>query len=387
MSAPLRPGRKLLVMAVAALLGLVLALALAEGVLRLLPVADQFLAENNIDAQNPLIRFKKSGAFTFSRGFGFDMVNRVRTNNDGFVNDQDYTTTDPRPLLAVVGDSYVEAAMVPYPQTLQGRLAQSVDGHGRVYSFGASGSQLPTYLAYARYARDTYRPQGLVIVIVGNDFDESHIEFRNSPGLHYFEPGPGGELRMRLVEYRPAHPDALHAIASRLGLGRLALVRHWRNNWPSAAFQLHRLAAFFSGQNQTSFVGQTASMASPHRVELSKRCVDAFFRLLPEYAGLPPERIVLVVDGLRPELYDPLALAAAQGSFVAVLRAYFMEQGQRRGFEIIDMQPVFMDLHKKDGRVFEFKADGHWSGGGHAAAAEEVEQSRMFRAVFAPPAP
>lgn len=278
--APLRPGRKLLVMAVATFSGVFFALALAEGVLRLLPVADDFLAGNNIDEQNPVIRFKKSGSFTFSRGFAFHMVNRVRTNNNGFVNDQDYSATDPRPLLAVVGDSYVEAAMVPFPKPLQGRLAKAVDGRGRVYSFGASGSQLPTYLAYARYTRDTYRPQGLVIV--GNDFDESHIEFRSSPGLHYFEPGPEGQLRMQLVAYRPAHPDALHALASRLGLGRLALVRHWRNNWPSASFQLHRLAASFSGQSQTSFVGQTSSAASPHRVELSRRCVDAFFRLLPE---------------------------------------------------------------------------------------------------------
>lgn len=94
-----------------------------------------------------------------------------------------------------------------------------------------------------------------------------------------------------------------------------------------------------------------------------------------------------MVDGLRPELYDAQALAAAQGSFVAVLRDYLMQQGRRLGFGIIDMQPVFMDLHKKDGRVFEFKTDGHWSGIGHAAAAEEVEHSRMFRAVFAPPAP
>ena len=36
------------------------------------------------------------------------------------------------------------------------------------------------------------------------------------------------------------------------------------------------------------------------RVAASKRAVDAFLDLLPEYSGLQPERIAFVVDGMRP---------------------------------------------------------------------------------------
>jgi hypothetical protein len=70
------------------------------------------------------------------------------------VNDQNYDPSTDTPLMAVIGDSYVEALMVPYEQTIQGRLSQRVPSHNRVYSFAASGAALSQYLAYAMYAKD-----------------------------------------------------------------------------------------------------------------------------------------------------------------------------------------------------------------------------------------
>ena len=52
--------------------------------------------------------------FLWSAGWNFAIVNRVHTNNLGFVNDQDYVVGQPGPLLALIGDSYVEALMVPF---------------------------------------------------------------------------------------------------------------------------------------------------------------------------------------------------------------------------------------------------------------------------------
>ena len=94
-----------------------------------------------------------------------------RVNNAGFVNDQVYRKEDEPPLLAVVGDLYIQAAMVPYPETLHGRLASNLEGRLRVYSFGASGAPLSQYLIWARHAVRDYGAQALVINVVGNDFD------------------------------------------------------------------------------------------------------------------------------------------------------------------------------------------------------------------------
>ncbi|MBM4205979.1 MAG: SGNH/GDSL hydrolase family protein [Gammaproteobacteria bacterium] len=153
-------------------IGLLLPLLLLEVVLRFLPV-NEGLRTEPVNAQNPVPRFAPNRTSTFSRGWNFSIVNMVRTNNYGFVNDQDYDPADTQSLIAVIGDSYVEAIMVPYAQTAAGQLAQAFGSQARVYSFGASGSALSQYLAYARYARDQFQPDALLILVVGNDFDES----------------------------------------------------------------------------------------------------------------------------------------------------------------------------------------------------------------------
>ena len=60
--------------------------------------------------------------------------------------------------------------MIPFDETLQGRLSRKLGGHGRVYSFGIAGTSFATYLGWAEYARDTFGPEAAVFVIVGNDF-------------------------------------------------------------------------------------------------------------------------------------------------------------------------------------------------------------------------
>src|SRR5260370_5502192 len=133
----------------------VLWLAAAEVVCRFLPVHSGFEVQP-VDAANPIIRLRANRDYLYSHGPFLSNVNRGHVNNDGFVNDQDYQPADTRPLLAVIGDSYIEAAMVPYPLTLQGRLAAWQDGRRRVYSFAASGSSLLDYLYYAIYARQRF---------------------------------------------------------------------------------------------------------------------------------------------------------------------------------------------------------------------------------------
>ena len=99
-----------------------------------------------------------------SKGWNFSIVNRVHINNAGFVNDRDYEAGETTPLLAVIGDSYVHAPMVSYPDTLHGRLSAAIEGRGRVYSFAASGAPLSQYLVWARHASDIYRPDAMVFV-------------------------------------------------------------------------------------------------------------------------------------------------------------------------------------------------------------------------------
>jgi len=343
-------------------------LIVAEIVLRFLPVPSG-LREVTVDARNPVSRYAPNRRYTMSVGWNFAVVNRGRVNNYGFINDQDYDSTLHTPLLAVVGDSYVEALMVPYHATLQGRLARLVGTQGRVYSFGFSGSGLTQYLAEAEFAKGIFRPNGLVVVVVGNDFDES---LQKKPGYHYFEKDSHG-LRLARMDYF-AHPFPWILWS--------AVARYLTTN-----VQLRQRIALFTARfgkptDRPLWVGNTAAAADSQRLVDARQVVHEFLAELPSRSGLAPSRILLVVDGARPNLYSAEGLQAAAGSFFDLMRRYLIGEAARGGFEVIDMQPRFIERYRRDSVRFEFPIDSHWNGVGHDAAAEAVAGSHVFRGTF-----
>ena len=199
----------------AIMLGLLATGLLLEGVLRFFPV-NEGLRTQPVNAAFPLHHFQPDRTSTWSRFADFSLHNQVHANNYGFLNDQDYDPDAPLPLVAVIGDSFVEAAMLPYTQTLQARLAQAMQDKARVYSFAASGAPLSQYLAYSGYACTAFHAERLIIVVVGNDFDESLKRYADMPGFHYFEE-QGDDLVLRLTDYAPSWTTRL-ARHSRLAL-------------------------------------------------------------------------------------------------------------------------------------------------------------------------
>ncbi|HAP38117.1 MAG TPA: hypothetical protein DCQ94_00015 [Nitrospira sp.] len=355
-------------------LSLVALLLLLELGFRLLPV-NEGLRGLSVDEQNPVFRFTPHRESVYSRGWNFSIVNRVRTNNYGFINDHDYDPALTTPLLAVIGDSFVEAVMVPFAQTGVARLADSVGAAGRVYGFGTSGSSLSQYLAYARYVRDTFHPTALTVVIVGNDFDESLRTYKNEPGLHYFAESPGGELTLtRLDRPVPWWRDLV-------GGSSLAMYLYVnleiRDVWKRFAYRPGQSAI-----SRPRFVGNTAAEATAERVADSDRVIDAFLRQLPGMAGLPVSRIALVVDAPRPELYDASALEAVSDSYFSIMRAHLIDRARAGGFEVVDMQPAFLADYAQRRLRFEYPDDNHWNGTGHEVFARVVQGSKVYRDTF-----
>jgi len=350
-------------------IGVVATLAVLEIVLRFLPVREG-LGALPVNAQQPYLRFTPQREVVFSVGWDFRLVNKIRVNNFGFVNAQDYSPTARSPLLAVIGDSYVEAAMVPYPDSIHGRLASTIGTWGRVYSFGASGAPLSQYLAYSRYARDTFRPDGLVIVVVGNDFDESLLEYKVAEGFHYFVDDGVGKLRLQLR----AHETPLLKSLAR----RSALVRYVAYNLNVASLR-HRF------QRSKRYVGNVSAEVDARRVRRSIAAIDYFLETLPEFSGIAPTDIAIVVDGMRPDLYDETTLKAAGDSYFAQMRSHLLDRGRRLGFVMIDMQPRLIARHRKDGARFEWPFDGHWNSVGHEEAAAAVLESGLPQRIFALP--
>ena len=345
-------------------IGLAGALLLLEIVLRFLPVREP-LETQPVTAENPYLHFKPNNDVLYSSGWNFEVVNRVHVNNYGFVNDQDYDPKAATPLFAIIGDSYVEAAHVPYAQTLQGRVAAVLQPRARVYSFAASGAALSQYLAYARFARDVFQPRSLAIVIIGNDFDESLFEYKQDPGFHYFKRADGAGFALELV---PLHPSRLHQILRKSALARYV------NSTGLVELATRKARALTGGERQ-QFVGNVASEVEPERLRKSRDAIDFFLAELPRVAGIAPADIVMVVDGERPHLYDVAELQSVASSYFAQMRRYFLERARAAGYAVVDLQPRFIDRHKRERIRFEWKNDAHWNAYGHEEAAKAVLQT------------
>jgi hypothetical protein len=341
-------------------------LTLLELALRFLPVTDYTYPEE-VNEKNPVAKVRPGREVVFSNGWDFRYRNRVKVNNDGFINDQDYDAESKQPLMAVVGDSYIEALIVPYPSTVYGVLAGAYRGRLRVYSFGFSGAPLSQYLVWARYARQKYGNGFLVINVVGNDFDESLMKYKNQPGNYYYNPNANGELVLKRIDY---------VFTKYRFVFRSTLLRYVLLNL-QAANAINNVRSLFSGN--ANYVGNVDFDATQEKVDDSKRAIAAFFRDLPEYSGLPKSRVLLVIDAMRPSLYSQAGLETARNSYYDQMRREFMAVAAAQGYSVIDMQHTFLQHYDKNHQQFEFPHDGHWNGLGRRLVAEDIMQSELFQ--------
>ena len=349
-----------------AVMGLIIGLEL---LLRILPTHEG-KHTMPVSAAQPVMRFEPNRTFTWSGGWNFSIVNEVRVNNAGFVSDFDYDPDAPGPLLAFVGDSYIEALMVPFWRTCHGRLARDLAPTSRIYSFATSGSPLSQYLAYARHAHDTYRPDGLVVVIIGNDFDQSLYAYRGNPGFHHFVPSQTGSgFDLKRIDFAPSFMYKLARSSS--------IARYAANNLNLFALMLQIEESIF-GRPAETMPSDALEAADRRRTADSKRAVDAFLERLPGYSGLDPGRILFVVDGVR---YAE-NLKTARGGFVDEMRRYFIANARRRGYETIDMQPIFIAHHREHRQRFEWPQDGHWNALGHELCRDAVARSALLSKTF-----
>ena len=350
------------------LIGMLLPVGCLEVLARILPVHGGTY-RLSVNEMNPVVRFRPNREFVWSRDWNFSIVNRVKINNFGFVNDLHYDPAAEGPLLAVIGDSFVEAFMVPFRETCAGRLAMRLDRTARVYSFGASGAPLSQYLGYAEYARDTFRPKGLAIVVVGNDYDESLRKYEPKGGMYQFVERPDGQL---LLE----RSDVEFSLRYRL-VRTSALARYVTANLGMTRGRVQRL---LTRENARDRARQEELERT--RVADSERAVDAFLDLLPGAAGLEPGGILFIVDGIRPRLYGDDGLEWAKLSYVDRMRRYFMANARRMGYEIIDLEPTFVAHYGANHTRFDWPHDGHWNALGHEMCFEAVARSDLLSEEF-----
>jgi hypothetical protein len=358
-----------------AIFGVAIPFLMLEGIARLLPVSSPPPLEP-VSARNPLARFPPNVDYVYSAGPEFAIRSRKHSNNHGYNNRIDYDPAARLPLLAVVGDSFVEAHEVDAGKSAAELLHAGLERRGRVYSFGVSGGALPQYLMYAQHARQVFNARALAFVIIGNDFDESLLKYKDEPRLHYFD----GAGKIRRVDYELS--------ATKRVLRESAFIRYVMLNM-IANYRLEQIRSLLRGRASRDVADKPSPERMLDRLADSRQAVDWFFAHLPAMTGLPPSAIMFVVDGERPALYSEAALAQSrtQNGYQRQMVGYFVEKARAGGYEVLDMERAFIREHRAQGVRFEFPTDRHWNEAGQRVVAAEMAKSATFTRLFGPQRP
>ena len=339
---------------------LVISLAiLLEVVFRVLPTSDS-LRVKPVNMSNPYLRYEGNRNVTKQIGFDFTHVNVKRINNYGFTSKRDFKTNElgGKKVVAVIGDSYVEALQVSDASTFHAKLDSSFNNID-VYALGVSGSPLSQYIAYKNYLKNTFSPDLYVFLIIENDFHSSLFDAGRGPGYHYFK--ESGDLVR--VDYLPSKIKQLARKSAFLRYLHLDL---------KLTVQLGR---FFQLQSNTN--NQLQSNANNEKLKRDKineaggkKAVDWFLEDIRDLAAEKP--VIIVLDGDRRSIY---AGEKKRDSNVMSNRhyQYLFEKAQSiPSLSVIDLHPVFQSDWAQSNKEFNFKYDYHWNERGHAVAADAL---------------
>ncbi len=111
--------------------------------------------------------------------------------------------------------------------------------------------------------------------------------------------------------------------------------------------------------------------------------MSTFFEQVEAASGVPRERIVFVVDANRRRLYAGRPRGVAPE--VERVRRFFVVEGRRLGFEVIDLNDAFQADYGARGEKFEYAFDRHWNRLGHYVVAREILGTRLWRRLWGAP--
>jgi hypothetical protein len=150
------------------LLGAFAAITAAEVVLRALPVST---ATNTGYYLTPnILNYPPHHQWTVATGWDLRDVQQMRSNNMGFAAEHDFVAGSDA--VGLVGDSYVEASMLPLADRPAAQLERALDGR-LVYAMGGPGTALLDYAERIQWAYQTLGLRTFVVMMQAEDASQT----------------------------------------------------------------------------------------------------------------------------------------------------------------------------------------------------------------------
>jgi hypothetical protein len=334
----------------AAAAAVVLAVVL-EITLRVLPIVSGVHRQSPQSSGAASARLVANHEYTWSLGWDLRHVVKGKTNAMGFISPYDYTAEAPA--VALLGDSFVEAQMLAYDESLAGRLDARLGGM-HAFNFGLSGAALPHYLGIAREMGARYRFAAAVVVATGMDYEEG---FEAKEGLYRW----GADPQRELISLVPAVERSSVVSVAR----EMALIRYARANLKLSAGKV--------------FARHSEASCEPRRLSAVdlQRLAD-YVEQLPRALHLEPGRVVMVFNsGSNAELYERVDRGRVRQPACPTLDRLALAELRRlaaaSGMKVIELDQLLEPYYREHRVALDFKpVDSHWNGTATALVAAEI---------------
>ncbi len=305
--------------------GLIAAILGLEILMQFLPVKnDRHFAANDI--RQPVIRGTAT-SIVEPIDWKFSQTYHRRVNNYGFVDDHDYKSNSAP--VVVIGDSYIQSAMLPYQDTLQGKLSSKMGSKIPVYSFGTPVYPLSGYLGTAEYTDREFKPKAYIFLLTKGDLVDS---LQPQEGT-YFLDSPSGKLKFKNAK----------VYQGKVITGKSALYRYLQQQ---LYFNSTKIFTSFNRNSPSKPISTTADYQ-----KISSRLLDLF----AEKTQVTPQNTIFIIDSDRGSMYDKSKPDRSELST-------FKRIGIERGYRVVDTEDLFRDYYQRTHKKLDFlPTDFHWN--------------------------
>ncbi len=279
-----------------------------------------------------------------------------RINNFGWNSPIDYDTTQKNNLIAIIGDSFIQAFEVDVDKSYPSILRKKLNNQFEVYSFGRGGYPLSQYLHVSRYVNRLFDPEIVIFNLVHNDFDESIVELKQWKShmmqLSIDSDGNFTETNPGISKDHPINKKWVR-IAN-----KSALLRYLVRN-----LNIMNMSFFINEKNFEANID--VEQISDDKDLLWSATSYLISKIKEENRD---RRVIIVMDAPRNAIYEN-RLEESKVSWMNEMVELICLENE---LEFIDLTvPMAIDYMKNSER-FSFEMDGHWNEYGHKFVASIV---------------
>jgi len=269
-----------------------------------------------------------------------------------------------KPLIAVIGDSFIEAFQVDVDHNYPFLLRNSLKDDYEVYAFGVSGAPLSQYLHVSRYVNRLFDPDIVIFNLVHNDFAES-ISKLSPHYYHFLQVSIDANGMITETTPRPNYSFAQYKPLKRF-IYNSALFRYLYFN-----LKVKEIRRNLAANRDKQFEANIDTEKAVNNKDLIFLSTDYLVSAIGEENK--GRRVIFVINAPRNVVYDN----ASASSHVLWMNDMIDTLCTRNDIEFVDLVPLMIDDYKINKKRFDYELDAHWNEYGHQFVSKVLYRQLM----------